>query len=85
MTDLPPSTSPNRRGAAGFVAENLLLLGILFVLLGLFFGSCVLWYGFHWLLAAAPFATGIFLVGLAWRVRRKSLPRNLEPGDGSND
>lgn len=82
----PPHSMPSKRiGAAGFLAENLLVLGFLLVLLGIFYGSCVLSYGFHWLVAAVPFAIGVSLVGLAWRVRRKPLSRNDEPGDGSND
>ena len=63
---------PLSRIGSSFTAENLLVLGILSVLLGIFAGSCVLVYGFHWLFAGVPLGVGVICFGLALLVRRRS-------------
>ena len=82
----PPQTEPTRpNSGSGFLAENLFLLGILSLLVGILAGGCALSFkqpGFL-VFAAIPFATGVLLVGLAKRVSRKPAPRDSRPGDDS--
>jgi len=77
------SKSSKHGGASGFMAENMLLLGVLFILLGLFFGSCVLSYNVSFLLAVVPLAVGVLLVVFAWLTRLKTSPMDRKPRDGS--
>ena len=71
MTDRPPFKSSKRGDASSFLAENLLVLGILVLLLGIIFGLYVRTYNVPWLLVAILFAAGALLLGLAWRACRK--------------
>lgn len=65
MTDRPPSKYSKRGGASGFTAENMLVMGILFLLLGIIFGLYVRAYNMPWLLVTILFATSALLLGLA--------------------